>query len=272
MELLLIRSLWGVEESWEEAFPQFEQAGYVGIETAMPPVEQKQRFKDALAKHRFEYIPMVSTHGDTVDEHVKAYRQQAEAALEFEPRFLSCHTGRDFWSDADTIKFYEEVVKIEKDLGVKGAHETHRFRPFYNPWTTARVIEQVPELKLCCDYSHWVVVCERLLEDCDAQIAQSAKHCIHIHARVGHQEGPQVPDPRAPEWQPALEAHEKWWDVVWDAQEAAGMEVSTLTPEFGPPNYLWTMPHTREPVASLREVCDWQAQRQKANFEKRSKR
>jgi len=56
----------------------------------------------------------------------------------------------------------------------------------------------VPELLLCADLSHFVVVTEthpadwKLTEAIDAL----ADRVIHIHARVGYEEGPQVNDPR----------------------------------------------------------------------------
>lgn len=145
------------------------------------------------------------------------------------------------------------------------AHETHRGRTFYNPWTTARVLEGVDGLQLCCDLSHWVCVCERLLDD-EGILRLCAQRCLHIHARVGYEEGPQVPDPAAPEYRPHLEAHERWWDMMWDQQEKRGMAATTLTPEFGPPAYLHTLPHTNVPVADLWAVCNWQAARQKQRF------
>ena len=36
----------------------------------------------------------------------------------------------------------------------------------------------------------------------------------HIHARVGCEQGPQVPHPAAPEYQEALTAHERWWTQI----------------------------------------------------------
>jgi hypothetical protein len=63
-----------------------------------------------------------------------------------------------------------------------------------------------------------------------------------------------------------LAAHERWWDAIWDAQASRGDGVSTLTPEFGPPPYLQTIPSSGEPVADLAAICDWMAQRQKARF------
>ena len=55
--------------------------------------------------------------------------------------------------------------------------------------------------------------------------------------------------------------------VVKKVTDARGMQVSTLTPEFGPPPYLHTLPHTNVPVADLADVCDWMSVRERANFE-----
>jgi hypothetical protein len=143
---------------------------------------------------------------------------------------------------------------------------------FYNPWVTERLLKAYPQLNLSCDFSHWVLVCERLLETELGIIRQCAEQCIHIHARVGYEEGPQVPDPRAPEYQSHVAAHERWWDMIWDAQERRGFNESTLTPEFGAPDYLHTMPYTRMPVADLWDVCNWQADRQRSRFSSRTRR
>jgi hypothetical protein len=131
------------------------------------------------------------------------------------------------------------------------------------------MLDQFANLRLCCDLSHWVCVCERLIDSELAIIQQCAQHCIHLHARVGYEEGPQVPDPRAPEYARYVEAHERWWDLIWDAQQAQGHPYSTLTPEFGPPGYLHTLPYTQMPVADLWEICEWQAQRQAQRFQQR---
>jgi hypothetical protein len=78
-----------------------------------------------------------------------------------------------------------------------------------------------------------------------------------------------VPDPRAPEYQRHLEAHERWWDLIWDAQIAQGRKISPLTPEFGPPDYLHTLPYSNVPVADLWDICNWMADRQAARFANR---
>jgi hypothetical protein len=122
-------------------------------------------------------------------------------------------------------------------------------------------------LKLTCDFSHWCVVCERLIDTELDVLALCAERAHHIHARVGYDQGPQVPHPAAPEFQTALEAHEGWWTQIWHRQQARGLSVSTMTPEFGPDGYLQCQPFTRQPVADLEEINAWMAERQKTRFD-----
>jgi hypothetical protein len=75
----------------------------------------------------------------------------------------------------------------------------------------------------------------------------------HIHARIGHAQGPQVNDPRAPEWEAAVKRHFFWWDKVVERKKKSGETITFLT-EFGPPDYMPTMPFTRKPVAPQWEV------------------
>ena len=131
-----------------------------------------------------------------------------------------------------------QALAIEEAAGITICHETHRGRILYNPWVTRAMCTAFPRLKLTADLSHFCVVAERVFGDDDADwksvmaevtppppvartaeaAAQVARATHHIHARVGYAEGPQVPDPRAPEYATALEAHEKWWDQILSTQ------------------------------------------------------
>ena len=93
-----------------------------------------------------------------------------------------------------------------------------------------------------------------------------AQHTVHVHGRVGYAEGPQAPDPAAPEYAGELAWHEKQWKAIWDLREAAGDEIFTFTPEYGPPPYLHTLPRSNEPVADLWNICVWAMQRAREVF------
>ena len=266
MKLNLMRHLWGVDETWEQAFPKIKAQGYHGIECPPPPPGQRAAFRRLLARHRFSYVAQIFTSGDSVAGHLASFEAALRDAKSLKPLFINAHSGKDSFSADEGRTFFAGALAAEQRFKIKVAHETHRGRILYNPWTTRDLLHRFPGLQLCCDFSHWVCVCERLLEDQGDILALCADRALHIHARVGHEEGPQVSDPRAPEFQRHLEAHESRWTAVWRSQRRRGFGVSTLTPEFGPPGYLQTLPYTRRPVADLGEICDWMARRQSLRF------
>jgi len=268
MQLLLFRQNWGLPEaSWEQKLAKIRQGGFAGIETGalLPP--DYPYFRELLEKYRLRFIPQIFTSGSGVKEHLASFRQQLSAVSMFEPARVNCHSGTDRWAHEEAVGFYREAMLIEADLAFPVAHETHRGRCLFHPWAAARLMEAIPNLHLCADFSHWVCVCERLLTGEEGILRECARRAVHIHARVGFENGPQVNDPRAPEWKTHVEAHEKWWTWIWEAQRAQGASILTLTPEFGPPTYLPTHPYTQIPLVNLEEICDWQAQRQAFRFQ-----
>lgn len=268
MNLVLVRHLWGVDLSAgvQPHLARWREVGYSAIETTAGV----WRDHPALAREGFRLIAGVYTdHGRAdrgVREHLASLREQVEEAAACSPVLINAHTGLDRFGPAETEDLFHAALELERSIGIPLCHETHRRRCLATPWATAEILGKFPNLKLTADFSHWVCVAERLLEDFGDVIARAASRTHHIHARVGHEQGPQVPDPRAPEWLPQLRAHEAWWSQIWAAQRAAGLAESTLTPEFGPPPYLWTWPHTREPAADLADVCDFMARRQRERF------
>jgi len=94
---------------------------------------------------------------------------------------------------------------------------------------------------------------ESLLADQQETLSQALNRVDHIHARIGHPEGPQVNDPRAPEWNDAVQAHFAWWDTVVTRKKNEGKLMTFLT-EFGPVDYMPALPFTRQPVADQWEI------------------
>lgn len=268
VKLILTRNLWGVVEPWEQSFPRMKGAGYQGIELILPDTDTQHQLRERLIQFEFSYIAQIKTHGASVEEHIVSFKQKMIEAKHLKPKVVVCLGGLDGWSESEVDRFMREVLKIEEAVGLPVAHATHRGTILYNPWRTARLLEENTQLKLCCDYSHWVMVSDRLLEDIPDILKETAGRCIHIHGRVGYEEGPQVPDPRAFEYQRQVEAHERWWDEIWKAQLAKGVESTTFTPDYGPPPYMHTLPYSNVPVGCLSEICDWQAYRARDRFAK----
>ena len=157
-------------------------------------------------------------------------------------------------------------MELAKRSGVTLSFETHRSRSLFNPWVTQRIVEQLPDISLTVDFSHWCVVCERLIDTELDVIHAIADNVFHIHSRVGYEQGPQVPDPRAPEYTYALRAHQNWWQIIWQSQLKRQFKVTTMTPEFGPDGYLHETPFSQLPVANLWELNQWMAIEEKKHY------
>jgi hypothetical protein len=76
----------------------------------------------------------------------------------------------------------------------------------------------------------------------------------HLHARVGHEQGPQVNNPFAPEWQEHLAVFLAWWKEIINHRKNTSKELFTITPEFGPAPYMPAMPFTQEPLSNQWEL------------------
>ena len=274
MKLLLFRSLWSNGFNLKAALADCRSAAFDGIEGPVPsgPAERRS-FAAALSAAGVPFIAEVVTGGGYVptdvspERHLDDFRRQVENSLECRPLFLTVLAGCDGWPLARSVEFFGRALECADRCGVVASFETHRSRPTFNPWATRELLAQIPGLRLTCDFSHWCCVCERLVLDDEPEIlALCAARCQHVHARVGYDQGPQVPHPAAPAYQAALEAHERWWTQIWRSQSARGMSVSTMTPEFGPDGYLHCLPFTSFPVADLSAINQWMAKREKELF------
>ena len=265
MQLKLFKTLWGFEGSYESAALLAFEAGFQGLECRAPrEKEDRAKLAAALARYELDYIAEICSCGSYVPErwatpaeHLRDIETKAALAREFKPRLCNVICGCDAWDEATQLDFFSQALEIGARQNLALSFETHRSRSLFNPWITAKVAAHLPELRLTADYSHWTVVCERVLETEWDILTALAPQVRHIHARVGYDQGPQVPHPAAPEYAKELAFQQKCWAAVWAAQKAQGYKVSTMTPEFGPDGYLHTLPFTRMPIGDLWEINRW---------------
>ena len=126
---------------------------------------------------------------------------------------------------------------------------------------TLALLKELPDLKLNIDLSHWCCVTESMLDDHEEAVQMALQRSVHLHARVGYENGPQVPDPRVQEWEAHQGRFEVWWKKYVEVQRDRNGVICSVTPEYGPPTYLHTIPSTGLPAADLWEVCLWSATR-----------
>lgn len=276
MDILFFRTMWGHSGDPAPYAAEARADGYDGLEGSVPLERDGQRaLRSALDAQGFELIAEICTGGSyvpdrhaTVDEHVDSFKRKLDAAVQLSARHVNCMAGLDAWPLAQSVDFFGRLMDIAKGCGASVSYETHRSRSTFNPWITRDIVLALPELTLTCDFSHWCVVCERLIDTEDEALAQIFPRARHIHGRVGYAQGPQVPHPAAPEFAPELQAHQRWWEQCWSAMKTAGLSQTTMTPEFGPDGYLHRLPFTDMPVADLRQINRWMMQTERAHFER----
>ncbi len=274
MQLMLFKTLWGHEASLETAIQLALDAGFNGIEGPAPTASaDAQRFRQQLAGSGLKYIAEITTAGSyvperhaTLQEHLGSFERKLEQSLELDPVFITCLAGCDAWPESKSIDLFGQAMELAKAANVEVSFETHRSRSLFTPWVTDRVLAALPEMQITCDFSHWCVVCERLMDTELETVRSIAPRARHIHARVGYDQGPQVPHPAAPEYRSALRSHQQCWEILWQSQQARDFEITTMTPEYGPDGYLHSAPFTSAPVADLWELNCWMAEEEKQHF------
>ena len=252
-ELLFMATDWGFKGTPDDFCAAAKKEGYEGIEAWWPagnPKAQESLFA-ALKKHGLQVGFLCAGSQTEAAAHLDTFKKNLDAATGNaiqKPLYINCHSGKDYFTYEENKLFIDYTTRKNQETGIPIYHETHRGRMLYSAAVSRQFIEKNPALRLTLDISHWCVVHESLLADQKETVDLALERVGHIHSRIGHQQGAQVNDPRAPEWEPAVKAHLAWWDKVIERKKLKGERMTILT-EFGPPDYLQTLPYTRQPVA-----------------------
>ncbi len=251
-KLLVLATNWGFAGTTEEFCKQAKAAGYDGIEMWWPTTQAaRDKLFAALKKFELEVGFLVAGNEPIPGQHFATFKNMLDAAAYNtikRPLYINCHSGRDYFTYDENKKLVDYSIELARETGLKICHETHRSRMLYSAPVARQFIQNIPALRITFDVSHWCNVHETLLHDQQQTIDLTLQRVDHIHARIGHPQGPQVNDPRAPEWKNAVEAHFSWWDKVVEMKKAKGEPITFLT-EFGPPDYMPTEPYTRKPLS-----------------------
>lgn len=266
MELKLLKCDWGMEHLGDQRvrLKAYAAAGYDGVECAVVQMDPAE-FGDLCGELGLDYVAMMFCDDE------EAFRTWLALIKRTRPILINCHPGRDRYDFERGLAFFRNVMEMAGEVDAQVVYETHRTRLLYSPWTTARYCEALPELRLCADFSHFTTVAESTLQQpgyselMDLAIARTD----HIHARVGYEHGPQVPDPRLGRGLKWTERYERWWDRIIEARAAEGRPFLTINPEFGPPAYQPVDPRTGEPLSDIWDVCLWMTERFRSRWKDR---
>lgn len=274
IQLKKFRTLWGVNSSWEQTLRELQTAGCAGIEARVPlTLDEQQALASDIRAAKLEYIAIVFSGGDVIpkqqetpEQHLERLKERFDAAKQLQPLFVNLLAGNDRWPLAQQVDFLGKAHELAKCFELNCSFETHRATSLYSPWLTLEIIQQLPQLQFTADISHWIVVSERLLNDPCDDFTAFIDRVHHIQARVGYDQGPQVPHPAAPEYQTALKFQQDFWQKIWRSQHRRGYQQTTLTPEFGADGYLHHLPFTNVPVADLWSLNAWMLYEEQQHF------
>lgn len=244
---------WGFDGNRDAFCAAAKKEGYDGIEVWWPvePKDQDELF-NALQKHGLKVGFLCGGWQADWKEHLATFKKNTGLAATNKiqkPLYINCHSGRDHFSFEQNGQFIQHTNQLSQSAAIPIYHETHRSRILFAAHVAREYLEKFPGLKLTLDISHWCNVHESMLGDQKETVELALQRAGHIHARIGHPEGPQVNDPRAPEWEGVVKQHFAWWDSIAERKRKNGERLTILT-EFGPPDYMPVLPYTRQPVAN----------------------
>ena len=257
MQIKILSPLWGHEHLPQQVFlDKARLAGYDGFDTWVPDdAPLKAQMFDYLQKHEmFIVTHQHQANGATFKEFKSSFLTNLHICAEPAPLLINSHTGRDYFTLQQNLELIDLAQEFSEKSGITVVHETHRGRVGYSPQMTEQIFRVNKDFRITADFSHWVCVTESFLENFSGILSEAVARTKHVHARIGYEEGPQVPDPRAPEWKHAVNHFLSWWDQIVAANEQQQCKVLAFTTEFGPPPYMPVMPFTNQPVASQFEI------------------
>lgn len=261
-------SWWGLDHlGFENMLHKIKEAGFDGVELGIPnDADQKKYLKILLEKYELEIIAHQYQASGKFDEYKISFKNSLENASEFRPLFINSHTGRDFWTTEQNIELINIAKQIESKYEISVVHETHRKHFLFSTMSANIFFKLETKLKITADFSHWTCVSETLLEDQQEILSEAILRTEHIHARIGYEQGPQISDPRAQEWENHLKTFTNWWSKILDRFKHEQKEFLTITPEFGPIPYMWKLPNHDFPILDFFEINCWMKDYLKKEF------
>lgn len=230
MKVEFYKAVWGFEDDFASGIflGRAREAGYSGFECPIG-------FDPGVAADSgLAYV------AQAFPESVDQMARDLDQALRYSPKMVNLQIGKDHWDETRSAEFLEGALRLVAHFPIPVVFETHRGRICYSAASTACWLKRYPDIRLCADFSHWTCVSESLLADQEEAVSLAISHADYIHARIGHQLGPQVSDPRHERWQVQTDVFVGWWRRWLESKRQEGWPSAGINPEFGPPNYMPT--------------------------------
>ena len=143
-----------------------------------------------------------------------------------------------------SIPVIREWLRVAREEGVPIQFETHRACITNDMFATLQLLDAVPEMRMACDLSHYVVDREMtlpLFPDYHLQISRILERCDSFQGRIANRCQVQLPV-QFPQTRPWLDLFLGWWAEGfrrWKARSGAADKLIFLC-ELGPRDYAIT--------------------------------
>jgi hypothetical protein len=247
-KLAVYQALWGMENlagvdlelNLEGAVRRIQDAGFdgIGVSLGRPHIATRQAACARDLGMPFEASAFVRT-ADELATNIELGQELGAEQIN-----VQVLTRLDRVQDA--VALLSEMEIRAQCAKVQVCYETHRGRLTNDLLFTLRVLEELPNLKLTGDLSHYPVVHEFPLPVPEVDLARMSRiiaQCHAFHGRVSgsHQVQVSIVAPQHKEW---LDQFMAWWKegfLSW--MDRAGTNDELLFKiELGPPNYAITGP------------------------------
>ena len=247
-KLKVYQSLWamelrrpdGFEWTDEERFKMIAEAGYDGVclDPAAHEIEENLAKKPLFEKYGLAC--MVNAFPKTDDD----LRKLLQFSLDMNATTTSIIGTVYPVSAAKAAPIIRNWIEIAKRMGVDIMFETHRDCITNDMFMTLELIKAVPEMRLCADFSHYVLNRELSLpmsEDFKQHFKALTHRSDCFQGRVSNREQIQVPlgFPQHAEW---VALFKQFWEdgfKSWRTRNDQDAEHVFLC-ELGPPQYAMT--------------------------------
>jgi hypothetical protein len=181
MDLKLLKCDWGMEYLGDQRarLAKFAAAGWDGIECATVEIDPAE-FGDLCGELDLDYVAMMFCDDE------QAFRDQLERIKRTRPILINCHPGRDRYDFARGLEFFRNVMEMAGEVDVPVVFETHRTRLLYAPWTTARYLEAIPELRITANQDLLLCGLDDFGADDAASMAANNTSAFNCRAIDGH--------------------------------------------------------------------------------------
>jgi len=251
-QLQIYQALWGMEnlpfvdldQDLRRALDLIDAAGFDGVGTSLL---RKERCEGVASWARERGTPWEATcFIRTADDLARAIERSAELGAHH--LNVQIMTRLDRVSDAVALITAFERLAAQAPLSVH--YETHRGRLTNDLLFTLRILDELPDLKLTGDLSHYPLVHEFPLpvpDEDQARIGRILDHCWGFHGRICGSHQVQVPIewPQHRDW---VQQFQSWWRQGFESWRGRAAEDGVLSfmCELGPPNYAITGADGRE--------------------------